>query len=198
MTPQLYPRPDGASQLGLHFAGDPHLTDDQMSELLDAAAAKGIEPADIEAAEAHLRTCAACSAEFANLREALSLFKEASVAHASHEFARLRSLDRPAYPVMPIHRPYSQTLFWVTASAVLVAGILPVEMRWQRTLATPPAATFSAATHTAESDEALLEDINRELSASVPDPMQALADPTDSASSAVSQTSTQTPTQRKD
>jgi hypothetical protein len=198
MTPQLYPRAGSASQLGLHFAGDPHLTDYQMSELLDGAAAKGIDPAGLEAAEAHLHTCAACSAEFANLREALSLFKEASVAHAGREFARLRSLDRPAYPVLPTYRPYSQTLFWVAASAVLVAGILPVEMRWQRTLSAPPTATLSASAHTAESDEALLEDINRELSASVPDPMQALADPTDSSSSTVSQTSTQTPTQRKD
>jgi hypothetical protein len=51
----------------------------------------------------------------------------------------------------------------------------------------------------AESDEALLEDVDRELSASVPAPMQALADPTgeDSAQPPM-QSATQTESQRKD
>jgi hypothetical protein len=52
----------------------------------------------------------------------------------------------------------------------------------------------------AESDEALLEDVNREESASVPAPMQTLADPTDSvaSTSADIETSIQTSDQRKD
>jgi hypothetical protein len=54
-----------------------------------------------------------------------------------------------------------------------------------------------------ESDEALLADIDRELSASVPTSMQALADPTGyqatpSSDATVSQPATQPSTQRKD
>jgi anti-sigma factor RsiW len=193
MTPQLQPQP--ASQLGLHLTDDLHLTSDQLSDLLVSRTATETEPARLEAAEAHLHGCAACAAEFASLRESLALFQEASVAHADQEFARLK---RPAYPVLPAHRPYSQTLFWVAASAILMAGILPLEMRWQRPLATPTAAITEASAHTTESDEALLEDINRELSASVPAPMQALADPTASAAQTSIQTDPQTPSQRKD
>jgi hypothetical protein len=202
-TPQPSNQFADSSPLSLNLSGDLHLTDDQMSELLDPATALATGSAHLEAAEAHLPTCAACSAELASLREALSLFQQASIAHADQEFARLPSqdtADRPAYSLRPAHRPYSQTLFWLAASAVLVAGILPLQMRWQRNPSTPPATT-SAPAHTTESDEALLEDINRELSTSVPAPMQALADPTGTASADTQtsiQTSTQTSTQRKD
>jgi hypothetical protein len=49
-----------------------------------------------------------------------------------------------------------------------------------------------------ESNEALLEDVNRDLSASVPTPMQALADPTTGALSTAIESPTQTSDQRKD
>jgi hypothetical protein len=48
----------------------------------------------------------------------------------------------------------------------------------------------------AQSDEALLEDVDRDTSASVPASMQALADPTDGAASV--NPSVSTSTQRKD
>jgi hypothetical protein len=224
MTPQINREPglDSNAQLGLHLAGAPHvigdlhLTSDQMSDLLASAFSPKDGNPQIEpsAAEAHLRACAACTAEFTSLREALSLFQEATTAYSDREFARLRKQDRPAFPVLPAHRTYSHTLFWAAASVVLMAGLLPLEMRWQRTLSTPPAATAAASAHTAgatartpESDEALLEDVDRELSASVPAPMQALADPTSDDASAASQdagsqdydqTSSQNPEQRKD
>jgi hypothetical protein len=86
-----------------------------------------------------------------------------------------------------------------------MAGILPLEMRWQRAVSTTAAASESSAAaagaiaKVAESDEALLEDVDRELSASVPAPMQALADPAgeDSAQPSI-QSDTQTDLQRKD
>ena len=183
-----------------------HLTSDQMSDLLACPSSVLEAPSCLgETARAHLLACAACAAELANLREAISLFQEASVAHADREFDRLQTLARPAFPVLPAHRAYPQTLFWVAASVVLMAGILPLEMRWQRTLSTPAAASETSAASAgaiakvAESDEALLEDVDRELSASVPAPMQALADPTgeDSAQPPV-QSDTQTELQRKD
>jgi hypothetical protein len=200
----MTPTPQPNNQFGSNGAqlDSLHLTDDQMSELLDPATTES-SLAHFEAAESHLRTCAACTAEVASLREALALFQQASITHAGQEFERLRTLDRPAYSVRPVLRRYSQTLFWLAASTVLVAGILPLEMRWQRTPSTPSTAVAMTSPHTAESDEALLEDINRELSASVPAPMEALADPTGSSTSssdsqASAQTSTQTSTQRKD
>jgi hypothetical protein len=188
-----------------HLTSDLHLTSDQMSDLLACPSSVLEAPSSGDSASAHLLVCAACAAEFASLREAISLFQEASVAHADREFDRLQTLARPAFPVLPAHRAYPQTLFWVAASVVLIAGILPLEMRWQRSLSTTAAASESSAAaagaiaKVAESDEALLEDVDRELSASVPAPMQALADPTgeDSAKPPM-QSATQTESQRKD
>jgi hypothetical protein len=188
-----------------HLTSDLHLTSDQMSDLLACPSSVLEAPSSGDSASAHLLVCAACAAEFASLREAISLFQEASVAHADREFDRLQTLARPAFPVLPAHRAYPQTLFWVAASVVLIAGILPLEMRWQRSLSTTAAASESSAAaagaiaKVAESDEALLEDVDRELSASVPAPMQALADPTgeDSAQPPM-QSATQTESQRKD
>ena len=183
----------------LHFVDGLYLTDDQMNDLLGSPA--GSDPV----AELHLQTCAACTEELASLREALALFQQASTDHANHELARLRSLDRPAYPVLPTRRPYSQALFWATASAVLMAAILPLEMHWQRNLSTPTGAAAVASPNTTESDEALLEDVNSDLSRSVPASMQALDDPTGTAGSSsatsadtLTQSDTQTATQRKD
>jgi hypothetical protein len=202
----MTPQDRNTSQLGLNLTDDAnlplaglHLTDEQMSDLV--AAPTGSDPA----AESHLQTCAACAEELAGLREALSLFREASTAHADHELARLRNLDRPTYPVLPTRRPYAQALFWVTASAILMAAILPIEMHWQRNLSTPTSASAVASPDTAESDEALLEDVNSDLSHSVPASMQALDDPTGTAGSSsatssdtLTQSTTQTSTQRKD
>jgi len=191
-APQLAPHPAG----DLQFTSGPHLTSDQISDLL----ACGLSPQDEDAnAAAHLRDCAECTAEFNNLREAISLFQEASTAYADNEFKHLQRLGRPASPVLPAHRTYPQTLFWVAASAVLMAGIMPLEMRWQQTLSAPAVSGAGAIAGAADSDEALLADIDRELSASVPAPMQALVDPTGEDSSQASvQTDTETPSQRKD
>ena len=91
---------------------------------------------------------------------------------------------RPAFPPVPANRAIPQGLVWLAASVILVAGVLPLELRWQRPEAAPISVATTASAHTAESDEALLEDINRELSASVPAPMQALVDPTGDSDSA--------------
>jgi hypothetical protein len=190
-----------------HESGNLHLSNDQMSDLLACVASP--EGADLQAedsamagARAHLGTCSACAAEFDSLRESLTLFQATSIAHADREFGRLR---RPALREFPIHRAYAPRLFWVAASVVLMAGIVPLETHWQRALHPAPALAGGTSTRIAEpdsesgSDEALLEDINRELSASVPASMQALADPTAaSTSETVSRTDTQTSDQRKD
>jgi hypothetical protein len=86
-----------------------------------------------------------------------------------------------------------QSTYWVAAAAVVLAAFLPMQMLHRRALQPAPAFSVAVADSPVESDEALLEDVNREASASVPDPMQALVDPTSSVDASVS-----TSAQRKD
>jgi anti-sigma factor RsiW len=154
---------------------------------------------DISQAEAHLLVCEQCAAELASLREAISLFREASNAYADEE---LRS--RPRW-ILPARRSHSQSLvpaYWVAAAAMFLTALLPLQVMRRHTHA-PPAAGVSSvaasnAASNAQSDEALLEDVNSEISASVPTSMQALADPSDDASTASIATSDTTSNQRKD
>jgi hypothetical protein len=183
------------AQPNLDPGSEMHLTGDEMAELL-AAKSQG-QPADttdLGPVQRHLAACPECSAELSSLRESIGFFQQASVAFADRELARSeRRVPQPRrMPAVPM-----QTAWWIAAAALLIAALLPLEARWQRELHPAPATAVSSHADTAESDEALLEDINREISASVPAPMQALADPTETAQSGV-QTSTPTSTQRKD
>jgi hypothetical protein len=174
-----------------------HLTNAQIGELLSCPSsptAAGIDAESRASAEAHLLTCAACAAEVASLRSSLTLFQQSCTACADREFAHVQ---KHASPSSLPHWAYPQTALWATAAALIMAAILPLDLRL-RSAGAPQATVAAASTHSAESDEALLDDINRELSASVPAPMQALADPTGSVASTSFQPLTQTSTQRKD
>jgi hypothetical protein len=190
MTPQLTSQPDNA--LGL-LSGDscvtPHLTEDQFGELLAASA--GSATSSLALAHTHLLVCEQCTSEFARLRDSLSLFRHASTAYADNQLRRLPQISIPARHMLPfvLEPPY-----FVAAAALLLAAILPMQT-WHRHLAQQvPASAASVQDRPAESesDDALLEDVSRDLSASVPAPMQALADPT----GADFQTSIQNPDQR--
>jgi hypothetical protein len=190
--------------------GDMHLSSEQMGELLDRAFSGGEavrgDTATETVAEAHLRECAVCAAEFASLRETLSLFQEASIAHADREFGRMQlpamhrlAGRRAAYTAL-------EPMLWLAAAGLLLAALLPMELRWQHALrggagvaVTTSNGAGSSSTSNSNADEALLEDINRDLTASVPAPMQALADPTGASTAQASlQSGSQTSTQRKD
>jgi hypothetical protein len=153
-----------------------HLTDDQLSELL--AVGSGHRSGDDAATEAHLATCKLCAGELAELRESFSIFREATVACANNAYE-----DRKAHAdgesldwVAAAQRPQMlHPAFWTAAAAMLLTAVLlPLQLR-------PHAAVNPVTTHSSpgsgESDEALLESIDRDLSASVPTQMQALADP---------------------
>ena len=161
-----------------------HLSTEQLGELLDASA----PPSSVH----HVESCAECAAELESLREALSLFRESTTAYANQQLANVR---RPELPPLPVHRPFGSLSFaWAAAGLLVIAGLLPLQLHRQRADQQVPVASTSAAPlATSDSDEALLEDVNRELSDSVPASMQALADPTDSATA----TDTQTATSRK-
>jgi hypothetical protein len=165
-----------------------HLTDDQLADLLTATSSA--QARCETTAGAHLLACELCAAELDGLRESISLFKEASVACASTVLAD-RTAGQPRQWVVPAQRPYLvYPAVWVAAAAMLLTAVLlPMQLR-------RPAAATSVASHTTvssgESDEALLEDVNRDISASVPSPMQALVDPTGGEDSALLQMPVQT------
>ncbi len=188
MTPQLALEPVGTPNSA---AGDPHLTEDQFGELL--AASQEIASPGATRAEAHLLCCKQCTSELDSLRESLSLFREASTAHADNELRRLPQMSLPARRLL-LFPALDPAFLAAAAAAIFLVALLPMQGFRQQTL--QPAATASAPSPSAESDEALLEDVNREVSASVPTPMQALDDPTASASPA--STGIETPIQNSD
>jgi hypothetical protein len=135
-------------------------------------------------------SCEQCAAELASLRESLSLFRQASIAHADHE---LRQMPQISIPRLPLLTPAAQATWAFAAAATFLVALLPMQSFRQHPLQPAPAVAASVASPSAESDDALLDDINQELSASVPAPMQALADPTATTAASVS-----TSNQRKD
>ena len=180
MTPQLVPQPD-AGQCGAHLTGE------QFGELLSrfTEAVEG-EPTS---AEAHLQACEACSTELASLREAITLFRDASDAYADQE---LRGIPRWRLPRRILRQAFAPA-YWMAAAAMFVTALFPLQVMRQHAHRTPPvtatSATASNAAIAVQSDEALLEEVNRDISASVPTSMQALADPTEDATAVSNESS---------
>jgi hypothetical protein len=185
MNPQPAPRSDIAA-----FARpiDPHLTEDQFGDLL-ASASDTADPSNA-LAEAHVLACEQCAGELASLRESIDLFRHATSAYAD---SQLRNLSPVSIPARSMLSPALAPAYWAAAAAIFLAAFLPMQVLRQRSLQTVPPTAASVADHPTQSDEALLEDINREVSASVPTPMQALADP-----GAAMEAPLQNSTQRKD
>jgi hypothetical protein len=165
----------------------PHLTEDQFGELLSASTKTALHT--VTPVEAHLLDCEQCAAEMTSVRNSLSLFREASTAYADDQLRNLPPLQTPARPARTLAL---WPAYWATAAAMLLAALLPIQTLRPHPTSPAPTATATVAERPAQSDEALLDDIDRELSASVPTPMQALADPT-----AGTEASVQNSTQRK-
>jgi hypothetical protein len=189
MTPQLALVPNSANPHPTQ-----HLTEDQFGELLsESSPTPGASPAT-----AHLLACEQCASELATLRQSLSLFRHASTAYANNE---LRQMPQMSLPVSrPLLTPVTQATWAFAAAATFLIALLPMQAYRQHTLqpARAIAAGPSSLAAESESDDALLNDINQEVSASVPAPMQALADPLADASSNEIAASVSTPNQRKD
>jgi anti-sigma factor RsiW len=195
MTPNLVLQPDAAARCPM---GEGHLTEEQFGELI-AAFAKSAA-ADTALAEAHLSSCEQCSAELAGLRECLSLYREASTAYADRELRNMPQVKLPARRLLLFPAP--APAYWAAAAAIFLAALLPMQTLLRHSAQPAPTAAKLApsAAVASESDEALLDDVNREESASVPTPMQALEDPTASATSTSSavEITNQNSDQRKD
>jgi anti-sigma factor RsiW len=165
-----------------------HLNEEQIGELLAASPREFVEDADLAALQAHTFECAECGAEIARMKESLALFREASAAYAEAHLKRVPASHPPARRVTML-----QPAYWAAAAAaVFLAAFVPMQTAFRRPAQPPAQPPVAAVTQhaPAESDEALLESVNRELSESVPTPMEALADPTGSTASS-SQNSTQ-------
>jgi hypothetical protein len=162
-----------------------HLTHDQLCDLILADSSLPLEgefedalKSDSDIVQAHLQACLICSAELKSLRDSLSHFRDASVSYARQEFAQ--SYARRS-SIAPPHSFLSQPLYWTAAVVIFVAALFPLNMRRQHAVSSETMPAISMSQQTAESDEALLVDVEQKVSADVPSPMEPLADPTASA-----------------
>jgi len=181
MTPQFVEQSKIAESHGTQLV-EAHLTESQFGEIFVGASMSAPS-----AVEAHLLLCEQCAAELAAMRESLSVFRQASSAYAEAELRRL-----PQIAVRRCAAPFFDPAYMVAAAALFLAALLPMQALHRFVSQPAPAMETVAAVQPTESDRALLEDVDREASLSVPAAMQSLADPsTDGAA-------VQTPTQRKD
>jgi hypothetical protein len=167
-----------------------HLTHEQLCDLILAEPSLHLEEESTDdrklssdVVQAHLRACPLCSAELISLRDSLSHFRDASVSYARQEFAQ-GSAHRSS--IAPPHSYLSQPLYWIAAAVVFVAVLFPLSMHRQHPIVHRVTTATLPSRQTTESDAALLADIDQEISADVPAPMEPLADPTGSAISATS------------
>jgi anti-sigma factor RsiW len=163
-----------------------HLNHEQICDLLlDNATADAAQDANRE----HLQDCLICASELELLRASVTNFRSASVIIADRAFAR-----RELHPALGSNQPkrparYLTPAYFWAATAVLLTAALPLGLYHSNLnpfLKHPQpvvvATTAATKASTLESDEALLEGINQELSASVPLPLQPLASTTSNAS----------------
>jgi hypothetical protein len=148
-----------------------HLSHEQLCDLLFSDLSMDPEH-DCDVVHEHLRACLICSAELESLRSSLSLFRDTSTSYARQELAQ-RPLRRAS--IAPPHTWLHQPLYWAAAVLVIVAALFPLSMHRQDR-ALPAAEKIAQSTAvSAESDDALLADIDQKLSADVPAPLEPLA-----------------------
>jgi hypothetical protein len=169
-----------------------HLNHEQLCDLLLAnhAGSLSADSREIERSREHVRDCHICAAELSMLDHSLSLFRSTADAWANYEWHNHGSLLqnhrlKPVASSNGLRAFFARPAIWATAAAVaLFAAALPITLHYMpdssKTEAPPAAVAHS--TNTAQSDEALLEEIDQTLSSTIPTPMQPLADPTASQS----------------
>ncbi|WP_263368188.1 hypothetical protein [Edaphobacter bradus] len=155
----------------------PHLTHEQLCDILLACAPHPLS-SDYAALQQHLRSCPACSDEIARLDHSLKLFREASTTHARQQLVEIHANQAACHSsVLPSPRTVSRPLYWACAAALALTVLAPLGLRHRHVTPSPSPAAVNAPARTQESDEALLEEINQDLSAAVPSPMRPLDDP---------------------
>ena len=150
-----------------------HLTHEQLCDMILARSPHPLS-SDFAALQQHLAACASCAAELASLRTSLLIFREASISYSEQQLGQLRVNHTPA----PHRKTAFQPIYWAAAAVLCIVAALPITLHRQIPSAPAAVASPSKPVDTSQSDEALLEEINQELSAPIPSPMQPLADPT--------------------
>jgi anti-sigma factor RsiW len=146
----------------------PHLTDEQMAQLLDHSAGT--------LTQQHLLTCARCQAEVTELRAALTGFRVAATGLAAAETPALRLRPPAAAPAALGFRRYAWAASFATVAAMLALSVSLLQPAHSGGKAVPPA--VAAVTNApAVSDEALLDGIQQDLSTSIPPSLEPLAVP---------------------
>ena len=152
-----------------------HLTDQQLYDLLDRIPNAAALP--------HLQHCTECQTEVANLRESLANFRGAAT-----------NLAAIAAPKLPPVAARSASFFgpkvwaasFATATAVLALSIAVFHPVHNNPVSPKGSGDAPQALVTSESDDALLDGIQQDLSTSIPPSLEPLAVP-----AASSDTSTQ-------
>jgi len=162
-----------------------HLTHEQLCDVLLADSSLQFIDAgrETDVVDQHLQACLICSAELKSLRDSLSYFRDASVAYSRQEFAHNYARRSS---ITPPHSVLSQPLYWAAAAVVFAAALFPITLHQQQSAARTAVKAAAPSSQTAESDEALLSDIDQKVSADVPSPMEPLANPTDGTTSLTS------------
>jgi hypothetical protein len=170
-----------------------HLSHEQLCDILLSShlqepplkhhtAPSAILMAIAEAHQEHLRDCLICASELDLMRSSVDQFHAASIALADRELARRPIRPRFA-PIYSAHsRRHVMPLFlWATA-ALIFATLIPLGLLNPRfnplrnhPVSNQPAHSTSASD--SDSDAALLDGIDEDLSAAIPTPMQPLAGP---------------------
>jgi hypothetical protein len=152
----------------------PHLTHEKLCDMILARSPHPLS-SDFASLQRHLSACPSCTAELAALRASLTVFREASTSYSQQQLTHLRadkitSVSKSKVAFQPI--------YWAAAAVLCIAAALPITLH--RQIPSAPVSSTSAIKPAAisPSDEALLEEINTEISAPIPSPMQPLADPT--------------------
>jgi anti-sigma factor RsiW len=158
-----------------------HLTEAQIYDLLDLSSPA--RPDD--AASRHLDTCPRCRAEFDALRDSLSNFRLAATnISLTHVPFRRAVVETPSSPSF-VNR---SRILWASgfATAMLAVAIVIPAVRNVPTTPKSPVVAANTTMLEAESDEALLRDIDRDLSTSVPTPLEPLTGTSSSGSTSTS------------
>ncbi len=157
---------------------NPHLTNEQLFELLNSATADADhQETPLQSAVSHLALCAECRCEFDSLHSSLSSFRTAATS-----FAEQNAPIHP--PVQPIHSSANtlriqQPLAWaaglLAAAALCTAGVSVAHKQQAAVSSIGVTAPLGTPTTAAAAEDAtLLEGIDRDLSTSVPPSLQPL------------------------
>jgi len=155
---------------------DRHLTDAQMFGLLD-------EPDRADATtRLHLVACPNCQTELRTLRASLTNFRAAATSLASAETPALAStrVAAPASPSRFRRQVWATSLAAVAVLAIAAPFVHPVHKT--PAIQAAPGNSPVQPNPAAESDDALLDGIQRDLSTSIPPSLEPLAVPAQSSS----------------